>query len=178
MYLFHKYFLVLCILPNFVYNELRFTNIKCEELDRDFATFEKCRLKMVKRGIVALNVHVKLFKLPVTNVTVSFSLWKKVNGYRPFLYNVTEDFCRFQRNPKRNPFLNIMFTGMRNASNMNHTCPYDHDIIVNNLILNEGMFQLMPLPNGEYMFRLMVAAYNDWKADVKAYALINTKFGQ
>ncbi|XP_059225914.1 uncharacterized protein LOC131997983 [Stomoxys calcitrans] len=156
----------------------RFTNIKCAEFDSSFATFTKCRLNMVKRGVVALNVYVKLFQLPVNNVSVNLSLWKKASGYRPFLYNMTEDFCRFQRNRKRVPFLNIFFNLLVKDSNINHTCPFNHDIIVKNLVLDEEMFKFLPLPNGEYMFRLKVAAYNDWKADIKTYVMFNTKFGE
>lgn len=31
------------------------------------------------------------------------------------------------------------------------------------------MFNRIPVPAGEYMFKLLVGAYNEWKADVKAY---------
>uniref|UniRef100_A0A1I8P6G0 Uncharacterized protein n=1 Tax=Stomoxys calcitrans TaxID=35570 RepID=A0A1I8P6G0_STOCA len=110
--------------------------------------------------------------------TVNVSLWKKVSGYRPFLYNVTEDFCKFLRNRKKIPFLKIVSDILLKDSNINHTCPFNHDIIVNNLILKEEMFKYLPLPNGEYMFQFKVGAYNDWKADVRAYLLFNTKFGE
>ena len=46
------------------------TNLKCEELDKPFATIPICRLKLVKLGVVAFNLLVKLHQIPVDNVTV------------------------------------------------------------------------------------------------------------
>lgn len=54
---------------------VKFTNIKCEELQPIFATIPKCKLKMVQRGIAALDIHVKLLKLPVHNISVRFPIF-------------------------------------------------------------------------------------------------------
>lgn len=51
---------------------VKFTNIKCEELQPSFATISKCKLKMVQRGVAALDIYVKLNQLPVTNVSVRY----------------------------------------------------------------------------------------------------------
>ncbi|XP_073821318.1 uncharacterized protein [Musca autumnalis] len=128
-------------LLNAVAIKISFTNLKCQEFHPEFAFFQKCRLVVVKRGVVALNVHVKLLKVPVNNV--SFKIIKL--------------------------FLDVIMK----ESNLNHSCPYDHDIIVDNLILDEHKFSFFPLPRGDYMFQLKVAAYNDWKALVRAYVNID-----
>lgn len=49
---------------------MRFTNLKCEDLRPDFSVFEECRLTVVKRDIISLNINVKLLQGPVTNSTV------------------------------------------------------------------------------------------------------------
>ncbi|CAD7006463.1 unnamed protein product [Ceratitis capitata] len=95
------------------YGFIKLTNIDCKALDKPFADFQNCRLRVPKRGVIALWLHVKLFQIPVNNVS--------------------------------------------------------HDIIITNLILQDEMFNRIPVPAGEYMFKLMVGAYNEWKADVKAY---------
>ncbi|XP_065361943.1 uncharacterized protein LOC135955521 [Calliphora vicina] len=156
-------------LKTFILASIKFTNIKCDEFDSKFATFKECRLRVPKRDTVSLNLHVKLFELPVNNVTINLALLKKANGYKPFLYNTTTDFCHFMKNQKRHLFLKFFFDLLLKSSNINHTCPFNHDVIVRNLVLEEYMFKIMPLPSGEYMLRLKVAAYKDWKADVKAY---------
>ncbi|XP_019892853.2 uncharacterized protein LOC109612856 isoform X2 [Musca domestica] len=124
---------------------VRFTNIKCAAFHPDFATFQQCQLK------------------------VNLALFKKFSGYKPFLYNITVDLCKYLKNPRKHPFLDLFHRVIVNDSNINHTCPYNHDIIVKNVLLNENNFKYLPLPRGEYRFDLKVAAYNDWKADVKAF---------
>ncbi|KAI8115786.1 hypothetical protein CVS40_12058 [Lucilia cuprina] len=146
-----------------------FTNIKCLEYDKPFASIQICKLKLVARAVVAMNLHVKLHQVPVNNVSIHVELLKKFSGYRPFLYNGTADFCQLMKNGKRFPFLNIFMHMLTNSSNINHTCPYDHDIIVKNLIIKDQMFQKFPLPQGDYFLNIKVGAYNDWKACIKVY---------
>ncbi|XP_036337065.1 uncharacterized protein LOC118747182 [Rhagoletis pomonella] len=148
---------------------IKLTNVVCKSFDKPFADFRSCRLTVVKRGVIALSLYVKLFQLPVNNVSINVSIFKKASGYRPFLNNVTADFCGFMANRRRFPFLKIFLDLLLTESNINHTCPYAHDIIVKNLVLHEEMFARFPVPTGEYMFKLMVGAYNQWKADIKAY---------
>lgn len=50
----------------------KFTNVKCLEYDKPFATIPVCRLRMVRRGVVGLNLNVTLHQLPVTNVSVRY----------------------------------------------------------------------------------------------------------
>lgn len=56
----------------------KFTNLQCEALDPSRLTFKECRLKLIKRGVVALNIHANILK-PVTYMLVR----KKV---RPEMY--------------------------------------------------------------------------------------------
>ncbi|XP_037944249.1 uncharacterized protein LOC119677052 [Teleopsis dalmanni] len=148
---------------------VKLTNIKCVEFDRPFASFNDCRLKIIQRGIVALNLHVVLHQVPVNNVSVNVNLFKKASGYRPFLYNITADFCEFMANRKRFPVLNIVLNSFTKSSNINHTCPYNHDIIVKNFVVKDSHLKYAPLPTGDYLIKIIVGAYNDWKADVKVY---------
>ncbi|XP_061396021.1 uncharacterized protein LOC133331657 [Musca vetustissima] len=148
---------------------IRFTNIKCQTFHPEFATFEECHLKVIRRGVIGLNVYVKLWQLPVNNISINLAFLKKANGYRPFLYNVTTNFCGFWANRKKYPIVDVFIGVVTKDSNINHTCPYNHDIIVKNLVLDMNKLRYIPFPRGEYRIDLKVAAYNDWKADVKAY---------
>jgi len=51
-------------------------------------------------------------------------MWKRLNGYKPFLYNITTDVCKFLRNPKSNPVMKYIFESFIEYSNINHSCPY------------------------------------------------------
>uniref|UniRef100_A0A1I8NW86 MD-2-related lipid-recognition domain-containing protein n=1 Tax=Stomoxys calcitrans TaxID=35570 RepID=A0A1I8NW86_STOCA len=147
----------------------KFTNIKCQDHDVNFSRSEICRLKVIGRGIVTLNVRVGLYKIPVTNVSVNAAFYKKANGFKPFLYNYTVDFCDFLLKRKRYPVIKVLFDIFFTASNVNHSCPFDHAIIIDNLLLDEDKFRLFPIPDGEYMLKLKVFAYNDLKATVEMY---------
>ncbi|XP_054086248.1 uncharacterized protein LOC114805320 [Zeugodacus cucurbitae] len=154
----------LCLQYTYAVTMAKFTNVKCATLDKPFADIAYCKLKALSRDEVALSLRVNLFELPVNNVSLNVECFKKYNGYRPFLYNKTVDFCDFLRNKKRVGLFNLVFKFLETYSNINHTCPYNHDIIVDRLILKPQYFGLLPLPAGEYRVKISVGAYNDWKA--------------
>ncbi|XP_049314081.1 uncharacterized protein LOC109579291 isoform X2 [Bactrocera dorsalis] len=151
---------------------IKFTNIKCVALDKPFADFAYCKLKALSRDDVALSLRVKLFEVPVNNVSLKVEFFKKYNGYRPFLFNKTLNFCEFLRNKKRVALLDIIFKFLELYSNINHTCPYNNDIIVDRLILRPSYFTMLPAPAGEYRIKITVGAYNDWKAIVNVFLQI------
>ncbi|XP_075151056.1 uncharacterized protein LOC142225164 [Haematobia irritans] len=86
----------------------KFTNLKCQEYDRDFSQFEYCRLKVVGRGIVSMNLKVVMFKTPINNITVNIGVYKKGNSYHPFLYNFTVDLCQYFRNRNKFPLMKMV----------------------------------------------------------------------
>ncbi|XP_054085098.1 uncharacterized protein LOC105214601 [Zeugodacus cucurbitae] len=131
--------------------------------------FRQCSLKALSRNTVSLSLHVQLFQVPVNNVTVNLDVYRKANGYRPFMFNITVDFCSFLKNKKRVPFGKLLMDTIEIYSNINHTCPFDHDIIVKDMVLKTEQMQLLPVPTGDYLLKISVAAYNDYKATVKAY---------
>ncbi|XP_059221729.1 uncharacterized protein LOC106082033 [Stomoxys calcitrans] len=91
------------------------------------------------------------------------------NGYRPFLYNISVDACDFMRNRKRYPVFAIYMNAIMPFSNVNHTCPYNHDMIVKDMVMREDMLALAPLPGGDYMFKLRLGVKNEWKSEIVSY---------
>ncbi|KAH8310746.1 hypothetical protein KR044_002854 [Drosophila immigrans] len=151
----------------------RFTNIKCEVLDPSYCAYEKCDLKILGRGIVALNVQAKLLKGPFNNAKVNLSLWRKFNGFRPFMFNTTFDFCKFLRTPQQLSFTTIIYDIIAPKSNLNHTCPFKDEIVVRNLIFQEEYFKFLPLPSAEYQVQIMAATDNHWKTRISVNILIH-----
>ncbi|KAH8380224.1 hypothetical protein KR009_009569, partial [Drosophila setifemur] len=131
-------------------------NVICKSLDTSYAEFTRCEMKVVRRGVAAFFMHCKVYKLPVTNADVSVSLLKKSNGYRPFLFNQTLDYCYYMRNPQAYPLIYSMHKAFMPYSNINHSCPYEHDLIMSNLIYKEDDLKDLPLPTGDYMIRIGV----------------------
>ncbi|XP_062127736.1 uncharacterized protein LOC133840090 [Drosophila sulfurigaster albostrigata] len=162
--------LLICGLPKL--NCSRFTNVECEVLDASYVNFNLCDLKVLGRGIVALNIHAVMLKEPIKVSKVNLSLWRKFNGYRPFMFNTTFDFCRYMaiENHKLS-FEKVVMDSFVEKSNLNHSCPYE-SIIVRDLVFKNKLFGCMPLPTAEYKIRIMANANNDWRAIVQVYITI------
>ncbi|XP_059224227.1 uncharacterized protein LOC131997357 [Stomoxys calcitrans] len=150
-------------------SSFKFTNLKCQVADADFCRFETCKLSVVGRGIVSLNIRVQLFKTPVTNTSVHFLLYRKDNGRRKLLFNVHQDVCAYFLKPNRFSLAHAFFNFFAANSNINHSCPYDDDIIVKDLILDEDKVRLVPLPEGEFILAIQVFAYNKLRASVETF---------
>ncbi|EDW53576.1 uncharacterized protein LOC6612925 [Drosophila sechellia] len=139
---------------------VEFTNVKCTSWDNAFDNFEYCHLKSVNRSFKYLSLKVNLHKLPKLRF-VNFSLLKRYNGYKPFLYNITVDACKALRHPKSNPIFNFFHGLFKKHSNMNHTCPFNHDLIVEKLptnFMNQQVSGDLKFPHGDYLF------HSDWYA--------------
>ncbi|EDV57335.1 uncharacterized protein LOC6542275 [Drosophila erecta] len=136
-------------------SKLEFTNIKCITHDPEFLVVDYCFLKSINRTYKYLSVKAHLFQKPVTKVKVNAATFQRLNGYKPFLYNVTVDACRFFKNQKSNPVAFYLYNLFKDYSNLNHSCPYDHDIILEKLSINhvnKQVTDVLPVPHGDYLF--------------------------
>nr|XP_044248954.1 uncharacterized protein LOC123002679 [Drosophila takahashii] len=137
-----------------VHSLVEFTNIKCESLDKTFCDFEYCHLKSVNRSFKYYSLKVNLFQLPITSVQVNMELFKGGNGYHPFLYNATLDACKFLKNQKSNPVVGYFYGFLKPFSNMNHSCPYNHDLVVDKItteFVNNQITKVLSFPEGQYI---------------------------
>jgi len=50
---------------------IRITGLECHVVDPTFCGFENCVVKPVSRGVKELSMAVRLYQLPVTNISVS-----------------------------------------------------------------------------------------------------------
>ncbi|XP_017140467.1 uncharacterized protein LOC108154647 [Drosophila miranda] len=151
----------------------KYKNIKCKCYEKSYCEFKKCELKVLGRGIVGLNMHVQAKQLPIHRVKFQVTTFRRFNGYRPFLYNVTVDVCGFVKNPKRFPFFIMVHDAIRNFSNFNHSCPYNDDIIIDRMVLNDEMISRIPVPNGFYKLLVAVATEGIFRGEVEAYLEVN-----
>ncbi|EDV56293.2 uncharacterized protein LOC6546799 [Drosophila erecta] len=154
----------------------RHTNVKCEALDKSFAEFPVCNLKVLGRGVIAENMHIKLLKLPVQKISVNIAVYKKLSGYHPFLFNVTADLCHYLKHPNPMNLLHYIYTAVKPFSNFNHSCPYNvstnliyHDIVVKDFVLSDQMFAKIPYPKGNYMLSIKFATDDVWRIRLNTY---------
>ncbi|EDV32509.2 uncharacterized protein Dana_GF19730 [Drosophila ananassae] len=170
--LFFIHFLVIIHLAKVVKPAVEFTNIICTSLDKTFSDFEYCYLKSINRTYKYFSLKVNLFKVPITSVKINLALYKRFNGYKPFLYNVTFDACKFLMNRKSQPVSLYFYEFFSSVSNMNHSCPYDHDLIMEKLttdIINHRFTKILPFPDGDYMIKMHWFAYDINRAVFQIY---------
>nr|XP_017004970.2 uncharacterized protein LOC108062702 [Drosophila takahashii] len=138
-------------------SHFEFTNFICESFDKTFGEFEYCFLKSVNRTYKYISGKFKPHRLPINKLRVNFALWKRYNGYKPFMYNITFDVCSFLKNRNSNPVIKFIHDSHSNYSNINHSCPLNHDVILEKLpieILNHRLTKVLPFPEGDYLLRM------------------------
>ncbi|KAH8372409.1 hypothetical protein KR093_011384, partial [Drosophila rubida] len=155
-----------------VSGSFKINKISCKCLDTNFCAFSKCEMNVLRRGVSAFNMRCEIYKKPITNIKVHFELFRKSNGYRSFLLNHTLDYCFYMRSPTSYPLFHAIHKTFITFSNFNHSCPYDHDFVVNNFVYGGNSFlEDIPLPNGEYMLVVRTAFWKAWRMEYKIHVL-------
>ncbi|XP_017133542.1 uncharacterized protein LOC108150089, partial [Drosophila elegans] len=157
-------------------SKFEFTNVQCTSLDKQFDEFEHCYLKSVNRTYKYVYMKVNLFKTPVKKIKINLSLQKRFNGYRPFLFNITVDACRLLLNPSANPTFNYFYGFLGNHTNVNHPCPFDHDLIFDKIttnLISHRMSKILPFPEGDYLMEVNWFAYDINRAITKFYGTLS-----
>ncbi|KAH8379475.1 hypothetical protein KR009_005149, partial [Drosophila setifemur] len=153
---------------------LSFTNLKCEMFDRKFGNFETCLIKAVNRTHKYIDIHARLLKLPIKNVSIQIDPMRYDNGYRAFLLGMNFDVCKYMKNPTHRSmvFLRELHLTFVKSSNLNHTCPYNHDLKIEKLYtgdLEKGFLQILPIPNGDYAIFSKWYAHNIPRGNIKVF---------
>ncbi|KAH8286136.1 hypothetical protein KR054_003184, partial [Drosophila jambulina] len=100
----------------------KLTNFKCEAYENSFVTINQCRLKAISRNKTILNFNATLAH-PATAILMEYQMLKRANGYKPWLFNMKVDGCRFMRRPY-DPITVLIYNSYKKYSNVNHTCPF------------------------------------------------------
>ncbi|XP_022230246.1 uncharacterized protein LOC111079382 [Drosophila obscura] len=136
-------------------SRVEFTNIKCNCLDERYCRIEDCYLKSINRSYKYMSVKVNVWKPPITKLWVNFALYKRSSGYKPFLYNITLDACKFVKNPKSNPVAAYFYAFITDYSNLNHSCPINDNVLILDKMsidfVNHRITALLPFPEGDYL---------------------------
>ncbi|KAH8298316.1 hypothetical protein KR018_002360, partial [Drosophila ironensis] len=133
---------------------VEFTNIRCASIDKKFCGVDYCHIKAENRTYKHISLKVNLFKVPVRQFQVNLAFYKRSNGQSPLNYNFTVDGCKMIVGD-RNPFVAFLFNSFKPYSNINHSCPYDHEIIVEKLpthFIHTKFSSVWPIPEGDYVF--------------------------
>ncbi|XP_022211674.2 uncharacterized protein LOC111066992 [Drosophila obscura] len=158
------------------YTKFEFTNVNCTSLDKSYVTFEYCYLKSVNRTYKYGSLKVNLHQGAITVLHLNLAIYQRLSGYKPFLYNVTVDYCKFIANSKSSPVARFIVNLFGPYSNLNHTCPYDHPIIIDKAPISHLDYQLtkvLPFPKGKYGFHSIWSVNRIPRAHVNVYGTLS-----
>ncbi|XP_022215313.2 uncharacterized protein LOC111069521 [Drosophila obscura] len=155
-------FVLWLALQTICFSHVTFTNLKCVSLDEKFMGFSACQIKAVNRTHKYLDVYTKIHQFPINTAGVKVKFMKFDHGYKPFFIDISYDGCKFMREKKKHPIALMFYSSFASNSNLNHTCPYNHDIGVNKLYTGEletDLSRLIPIASGDY------AVFTEWSTD-------------
>ncbi|XP_051859502.1 uncharacterized protein LOC127565388 [Drosophila albomicans] len=156
------------LIPNHVEAaQFKWTNIFCAGHNESWVHMNECRLRAISRNLTTLNLNASIFH-PVNDITLDVQLFKKANGYKPWIFKSVVDMCRFLKT-KYNPYAKIAFTLVKDFSNLNHSCPYWGLAIVKDFYVNPVKVGL-PFPTGDYLLGMK------WLYDKKLQMTTNFYF--
>ncbi|XP_059225702.1 uncharacterized protein LOC131997871 [Stomoxys calcitrans] len=154
---------------NFLLFTLAFSKnlwVKCIMHQPDFGNFEYCKITKNTKNLTGLSFHLKLHQLPVTNCLAHVEFHYLTATRRPIVpVNSTWDACKFMANRKRFIAFEALFKIVGPATNLNHTCPYNHDIIGKNLVFDMDRIPFPVLP-GQYIIKSSYFINNDKKLSI------------
>ncbi|KAH8283329.1 hypothetical protein KR054_007180 [Drosophila jambulina] len=143
-------------------SHVTFTNLKCSSYNTEYIIFPTCQIKAVNRTHKYINIYTNLLQLPISTAWVKIKLLRFDNGYKPFFLDLSYDGCKFLKDRGNNPLANLFYQTFVHNTNLNHTCPYNHDVILDKLWtgnLEKDFLRYIAIPNGDY------AIYSEWTAD-------------
>ncbi|KAH8371818.1 hypothetical protein KR093_008983, partial [Drosophila rubida] len=147
--------------------QIKWTNVICASHNESWVHVNECRLKAISRNVTILNINATIL-YAVNDITVDTQLFKRANGYKPWIMKFLLDFCRFFKT-SYNPYARLLYHQIKDYTNVNHSCPYVGPIIVKGFHVNPAKIGL-PLPTGDYLLAVK------WLYDKKLQMTSNMYF--
>ncbi|KAH8261233.1 hypothetical protein KR044_005747, partial [Drosophila immigrans] len=127
----------------------KYTNAVCESFNKTIIIIEKCRVRVVNRQKTTFNFNCTLMQ-PVRTVSVVLRVFKRANGYKPWLYTINVNVCQFLEKPY-NPIALLVYNQFKPFTNFeNMKCPLIGIKTIEGAYPRHELMRL-PLPTGEYL---------------------------
>ncbi|XP_020808080.1 uncharacterized protein LOC110184046 [Drosophila serrata] len=133
-----------------LHGHVEFNNLRCVVRDKRFLTFEYCHLKSINRTYKYASLKSKIQQLPIDNCVTLFQVRLRENKRILYNFDLKVDGCKFMRE-RNNVLANWIYQTFGPYSNMNHTCPYNHDIVLDKLpVQHVNRLVQSVIPDGRY----------------------------
>ncbi|XP_055921164.1 uncharacterized protein LOC129952556 isoform X1 [Eupeodes corollae] len=127
--------------------------VSCTVHDETSVSLEMCMSKAVNRTTTFIHVAGNFTK-EVKTLLVHSQLFKKSEiKYRPFLVNVTDNFCDFFSKKVGGAYLRIVWPLIMPFTNINHQCPYYGYHFIKNLPIDDDKLPEV-WPVGIYLLKI------------------------
>ncbi|XP_053966391.1 uncharacterized protein LOC128868386 [Anastrepha ludens] len=134
-----------------------------------YVNYTQCKIEQVSRDVYEVTIAIALHLGPVNNITLSSSVVKRGYEDRQPMVDYKIDWCAFFHSKRRNILAKFFYSnmGLERYSNMNHSCPYDHDLLLDHYPFDgKAMGKVLPFGNGIFTFITKWYAYNILRAMV------------
>ncbi|XP_022232784.1 uncharacterized protein LOC111081139 isoform X2 [Drosophila obscura] len=152
--------------------ESKFKSLHCESYDHSHGEFSLCKIKAINRYRNSISTTYLNKEFVPNRVTARLEFFKRANGWRPFLYNITLNVCDFLDRKKTKPNSNTMTIFRIAASylmpyfNTSFTCPFqpNTEYKIENLEFDVEKFRIrFPIETGEYALNFESTEINKFK---------------
>ncbi|XP_020814922.1 uncharacterized protein LOC110189235 [Drosophila serrata] len=146
------------ILLSSVQVEAKFKSLHCTNYNKTLGEILLCRIKAINRYRNSISIQFRQ-KTTVHNVHMRLELFKRANGWRPFLYNISFNLCDFL-SKRNNMIVGLGYEYIKPYIPItNYTCPFKvykgHLIKVTDLEFDIEKFRVrFPIETGEYALQL------------------------
>ncbi|XP_043064981.1 uncharacterized protein LOC108087281 [Drosophila ficusphila] len=131
----------------------KFNALNCEIYAPELGEMKQCHIKAIDRKHNKIDMEAVLFKT-ITKFDIHFKMVKReIGGWHPFMYDMKVDLCKFFRNRRKFFIANLIYSFMKEFTNVNHTCPFlagESLQLVNWTPDEAGVLAKFPVDPGQY----------------------------
>ncbi|XP_043657692.1 uncharacterized protein LOC122622944 [Drosophila teissieri] len=136
--------------------EAKFKSLHCTNYDRNYGEILLCKIKAINRYRNSISIQFRQLRT-VNNVHMRLEFFKRANGWRPFLYNISFNLCDFL-SKRNNMIVSLGYEYLKPYIPItNYTCPFkkNHLIKCTDLEFDIEKFRVrFPIETGEYALQL------------------------
>ncbi|XP_033246304.1 uncharacterized protein LOC117187702 [Drosophila miranda] len=139
--------------------ESKFKSLHCTSLDMDYGEFLLCKIQAINRYRNSISISYLNKHTVPSHLTVRLEFFKRANGWRPFLYNITLNVCDFLDRNKTKPNNNNRIVFRLAAAYLipyitrSYSCPFMENTVLKLVKLEfdvEKFRTRFPIETGEY----------------------------
>ncbi|XP_017105769.2 uncharacterized protein [Drosophila bipectinata] len=163
------FWIIFLVLLSSLNVETKFKSLHCTNYDESLGTILQCRIKAINRYRNSISIWFRQ-KQTVNNIHMRVEFFKRANGWRPFLYNISFNLCDFL-SKRNNMIIGLAYEYVKPFIPVaNYTCPFkkNHLLKCTDLEFDIEKFRIrFPIETGEY------AAQMSWIVRKKVTLTLN-----